>query len=40
MSSKRDKLLEAISNNVRYIALLNESNSAELRLTKDKLKYT
>ena len=37
MYIKRSHLLEAITHNVKYIAIVNESNSAELRRTKERL---
>ena len=37
VSRKREKLLMAITHNVRQLAVLNQSNSAELKLTKERL---
>ena len=37
MTTKREHLLTAITHNVRYMASLNEQNSAELRLTRERL---
>jgi len=37
VSRKREKLLMAITHNVRALAVLNQSNSAELKLTKERL---
>ena len=40
LSTKREKLLEAICHNVKYMANLNETNAAELRLNRDTLQKT
>ena len=37
ISNKRKNLLTAISHNVKYLAVINEENSTELKLTKEKL---
>ena len=37
VNKKRTNLMNAITHNVKYLAIINESNSVELKVTKERL---
>ena len=37
VNNKRTNLMKAITHNVKYLAIINESNSMELKVTKERL---